>query len=994
MLLKLSKKLMNKLILLVCGLIVSIAAFSQQYNFISYSVAEGLAQSQVRAICQDDDGYVWVGTLGGLSKFDGINFENFSTDDGLLSNQINSIFKDSKGNIWIGSRGGVTVYDGNGFKNFQFKEALSQNVVLSIAEDRSSQIWFATDGGGLVYLDDTRFNYLVLPKGEDNNYIRSICIDDRDNIWLATRDGLSIIDSQKNIKDTIPDVNATQVFVDTDNNVWCSTYGKGVLQLVDGLCVEHNIKTGLISNHIRGFVKRKDGSFWFVSKNGVSKYSKGEVKNFTKRDGLKNSNIKVVDEDKEGNLFLGSDGGGLIKFTNEDFISYTEKDVIGSNVVMSVLEDFNSNLWVSTYGQGVGVFTSKGYVLFTTDHGLGNNTVWCSMVSKEKDFWVGTEFGVSVFDGNKFKTYSLDEGLNAKVVYSIKDDSNNNVWIGTKEGVSVLNRLNDSITNLGIGKNIRDIFIENETYIWFCSSDGLFKYNVVSKESIVFTDLDGLQSKSVMNILKGKDDVYWIGTSNGLSMLSDNKISNIKIPGNYAANNINFLELDAFDNLWIGTNFGLYQLNILNKDTFESTDFIRYSNLDGLKSLECNQNASFIDSQNNLWFGTSYGLMKHKLSSKGESASLPKVQIKDIRLFFEKKDLGRYSKGYDKSTHLPIDLDLRYNKNHLTFDFVGVYHTSPNKVKYRFKLEGFDEIWQPITASTFVTYSNIPPGDFTFKLSATTDLKNWTRPVNFTFSIEPAFWFTWWFYLLCLISVILIGWLIVERKIKKDEDRRSTQLIIDKSKMLELEQQALNSSMNRHFIFNALNSIQYYINRQDKISANKYLSSFAKLVRKNLDSSLVNEIYLEDEVERIGLYLKLEEMRFQDKFDYQVNVDPIIGPQSIKIPSMLLQPFIENSIWHGILPRDQKGNIKVDILKEDNKLIIKIIDDGIGIDASRESKKGKTLHHDSKGMDLTKVRINLISKISKKDCAIKGPYQIYNKKKEIAGTEVSIILTL
>ena len=187
----------------------------------------------------------------------------------------------------------MTVYDGNGFKNFQFKEALSQSVVLSIAEDRSNQIWFATDGGGLVYLDDTRFNYLVLPKGEDNNYIRSICIDDRDNIWLATRNGLSIIDSQKNIKDTIPDVNATQVFVDSENNVWCSTYGKGVLQLGGGLCVEHNVKTGLISNHIRGFVKRKDGSFWFVSKKGVSKYSKGEVKNFTKRDGLNNSNIKV-----------------------------------------------------------------------------------------------------------------------------------------------------------------------------------------------------------------------------------------------------------------------------------------------------------------------------------------------------------------------------------------------------------------------------------------------------------------------------------------------------------------------------------------------------------------------------------------------------------------------------------------------------------------------------------------------------------------------------
>lgn len=985
---------MNRFFALFCALIITLSASAQQYNFISYSVAEGLAQSQIRSIFQDDDGYIWIGTLGGLSKFDGINFENFSTNDGLLNNQINSIFKDSKGNIWLGSRGGVSVYDGHGFKNFQFKEALRNNVVLSIAEDRSNQIWFATDGGGLVYMDDTRFNYLVLLKGEDNNYIRDIDIDAKDNVWLATRAGVSLIDGQQNIIDTIPEVNATQVFVDDDGSVWCSTYGKGVLHLIEGVLVQYDGKDGLISSHIRNFVKRKDGSFWFVSKFGISKYKNGEFKNFSKKDGLRNDNIKVVAEDKEGNLFLGSDGGGLIKFTNEDFISYTENDVIGSNVVMSVLEDQNRNLWVSTYGQGVGVFTSKGYVLFTDQDGLGNNTVWCSMVSKDKDLWVGTEDGVSVFDGDKFKTYNRDNGLNAKVIYAIQDDSENNVWIGTKEGVSVLNKLTDSISNLGLGKNTRDILIEDNTYIWFCSSDGLFKYNVKTKKAEVFTDEDGLQSKSVMNILKDKDGKYWIGTLNGLSLMSDNKIRDIQIPGNYAANNISFLELDDFDNLWIGTNFGLYQLNIMNKDTFEATDFIRYTNLDGLKSLECNQNASCIDGQNNLWFGTSYGLMKHKIRSKSVSTALPQVQIKDIRLFFEKKDLSKYSNGLDDDSELPKDLSLKYNKNHLTFDFVGVYHTSPDKVKYRFKLEGFDEIWQPITQSTFVTYSNIPSGDFTFKLSATTDLKNWTRPVNFSFSVKPAFWVTWWFYLLCILVIVTIAWVIVQRKIKKDEDRRSTQLIIDKSKMLELEQQALNSSMNRHFIFNALNSIQYYINRQDKLSANKYLSSFAKLVRKNLDSSLVSEIFLDDEIERIGLYLKLEEMRFQDKFDYWVNLDPKIEPQSIKIPSMLLQPFIENSIWHGILPRDQKGKITVDIEKKENKLVITIVDDGIGIDASVEGKRGKNQHHDSKGMDLTKGRINLISKVSKKDCAIKGPYQIYDKNKQIAGTEVSIILTL
>jgi len=989
---------MNKFSALVLALFVTISAFSQQYNFINYSIEEGLAQSQIRAICQDNDGYIWIGTLGGLSKFDGINFENFSTNNGLLHNQINAIYKDHKGNIWLGTQGGVTVYDGTTFNNYLFKEELNQNFVLSISEDKTGKLWFATDGGGIAFLEDTSFSYITLPKGEKSNYIRDIFIDNNNNKWLSTRNGVSIIDHQLNIIDTIKNINATQVFIDNKNTVWCSTFGDGVLQLVKDGCIKHTVESGLISNHIRAFTKRSDGSFWFVSKNGITKYINGGFRNFTNKDGLIDNNIKAVTEDIQGNLFFGSDGGGIIKFTNDNFISYTQADGLSSNVVMSIVEDQENNIWLSTYGEGISMINKDETKHYSTQDGLGNNTVWCSLLGKDGKLWFGTSTGLSVFNGNTFETFNTKQGLNAKKIYALNEDDKGNIWIGTKEGLSVLFTENDSIYNyseiVGLSRNIRYIYNEEDIAIWFCSSDGLFRYDIKKHTAEKFDKSNGLPDNSVMTIAKDKENRLWVGTKNGLTIYLNGEFNTVQLPDNYASNNINFLQLDASNKLWIGTNFGLYQLNLLDKDTFNKTDFIRYSNLDGLKSLECNQNASYIDSEKNLWFGTSYGLMKYSLTSENQTISLPNVQIKNIRLFFENKDLSKYSEGIDDSTKLPRKLKLKYNKNHLTFDFVGIYHTSPDKVKYRFKLDGFDEKWQPITQSTFVTYSNIPFGDFTFKLSASTDLKHWTKPVLFSFSIKPPFWFTWWFYLICIFSATSIIWLIAKRRKKLVDDKRETQLILDKSKMLKLEQQALNSSMNRHFIFNALNSIQYYINRQDKIAANKYLSSFAKLVRKNLDSSLVNEIYLDDEIERIDLYLKLEEMRFQNKFDYKINVDISIEPQTIKIPSMLLQPFIENSIWHGILPRDKKGEIIINATKKDNKLIIDIVDDGIGIEKSLEDKKGKTQHHDSKGMELTKGRIELVSKISNKECSILGPTQIYNEKNEIAGTKVSIIISL
>ncbi len=984
---------MQKIVGVLLALFISVSVFAQQYNFIDYSIEEGLAQSQVRAICQDNSGYIWVGTLGGLSKFDGINFENFSVKDGLLTNQINSIYKDSKGNLWLGTLGGVSFYDGNKFKSYQFKEELAENTVLSIVEDRIGNIWFATDGGGVVYFNQEEFNYITLKNGTDNNYVRNIISDDKGSVWLATRNGITTIDLNFNVKNIVEDINATQVCLDNEE-IWCSTFGDGIVKVVDGEQMILNVDSGLISNHIRGFVKRSDGSIWFVSKNGISKYFNGKFKNFTTADGLKDHNVKCTTEDCEGNLFLGTDGGGLIKFTSEDFVSYTENDVVGSNVVMSVLQDQNTNIWVSTYGEGIGVFTSKGYSRFTTANGLGNNTVWCSLVSSDLNLWVGTSNGVSVFNGTSFKTYNQKHGLEGKKVWSLAEDETGKIWIGTKEGVSLIDPKTAKISNLGVGRNVRTIFKDTDNYFWFCSSDGLFKYNVQTQNYKLYSSGDGLPSESVMNIVKDDNGVYWIGTTNGLAVMKDGEITAIDVPGNFSANNINFLQLDDFNNLWIGTNFGLYQLNIKDKTKFVATDFIRYSNLDGLKSLECNQNASYIDNQNNLWFGTSYGLMKHRLKPDKEKISYPKVQLKGVRLFFEDFDFSKYSDGYIGNTELPNNLQLKYNKNHLTFDFVGIYLTNPDKVTYRFKLEGFDEDWHPITASRFVTYSNIPSGSFTFKLIASTDRENWSTPQEFTFIIDPPFWFTWWFFMLSLLFVSGLVFLIFLRIKRTKLAKQATQLLQDKTKMLSLEQQALNASMNRHFIFNALNSIQFYINRQDKISANKYLSSFAKLVRKNLDSSLVAEIALEDEIERIKLYLNLEQMRFQNKFNYDINIDSNIDTQSIMIPSMLLQPFIENSIWHGILPSNTPGNIVVNVKLERDKLYINVTDDGVGIDVSIEQKRGKTQHHDSKGMELTKGRIKLISKISNKDCAIKGPYQVYSATNKVAGTEVVIILTL
>jgi sensor histidine kinase YesM len=212
-----------------------------------------------------------------------------------------------------------------------------------------------------------------------------------------------------------------------------------------------------------------------------------------------------------------------------------------------------------------------------------------------------------------------------------------------------------------------------------------------------------------------------------------------------------------------------------------------------------------------------------------------------------------------------------------------------------------------------------------------------------------------------------------------------------RSRMLALEQESLNSSMNRHFIFNALNSIQYYINRQDRISANKYLSDFARLIRKNLDSSSENLTTLRDEIERLELYLKLEHMRFKDKFEYQIHVDPNVDQDAVKVPAMLLQPFLENSIWHGILPKETPGKVEVTVKNQNGSIEFTITDDGIGIDNSLRSKSG-TDSHISKGMAITSGRIDLIKLMTAQHIDLQGPYQLHGPQNEPIGTQVRIVV--
>ncbi len=1000
------------LIMLVSGIGWLPNGVAQQYNFLYYSIQDGLAQSQVQTMFQDQDGYLWVGSLGGASRFDGREFINYSTDNGLVNNIVIAIIQDHENNLWFGGTGGITRFNGTAFTPYAFPEELSHIKVNAIIEDHDNRLWLGTDKGGIALFEEGEFTFYNTTHGLPSNNIRCVMQRANGSMLLATPKGVIQFNNGtfQPLTIAVGDENLTQFSVsdiieDRNGTLWISTYGDGLLSYANDAIVQYNrndvtTENKIVSESIRSLFEDREGNIWCASKNGISKFSNGVFTNFTTEEGLISDNVRCITEDSEGNIWIGSDGKGIAKFSSEAFVNYTTVDGLSSDLIMSFAEDTSGNLWFSTYGLGVCKYDGTTFTRYDVRNGLSNNTIWTSIVDSNNNIWFGTSEGVSKYDGQKFTQYNKRDSLTNTLVTTIFEDDNGLIWFGTQEGIfnydgTSFKNISKQYPNIPSNIKIRKITRDQHSNLWFASSNGVYRFsnNVFHRLSVD----DGLSHNDVYSIVEDFQGNLWMGTMSGLTYYNGETFKSLKIGDDYSSNFTNFLVFDDSNQLWIGTNKGVYELDLPYYLQEHRIELNHYTLLEGIKGLECNQNAAFKDRKGNLWFGTEGGAVNYIPSKRRATIKsfTPFTQIKALKLFLEETDWSKFADSLSARTGLPQSLSVKHHQNHFTFYYSGISLTNPKKVRYEYQLEGFDEDWLPVTDANFATYSNLPHGVFTFKVRARTYEDNWSQPVAFTFEILPPFWVTWWFYSLCILLGASIGWAIYRWRVNINNRKKATQQLVYKSKMLALEQQTLNSSMNRHFIFNALNSIQYYINRQDKIAANKYLTSFAKLIRKNLDSSQTNMVTLTEELERLELYLTLEHMRFKNKFSYEIAVDSTISTDAVKIPSMLLQPYVENSIWHGILPMEQPGKITVNVASTNgDDLTFTIIDNGIGINTSLENKSKHQQDHISKGMDITSGRINLLQKMTNQNIYINGPLEIKDDNNNSAGTKVEIVLPI
>jgi ligand-binding sensor domain-containing protein/two-component sensor histidine kinase len=952
---------------------------TQEYNFRNYSVADGLPQSQVYAMCEDNRGYIWLGTRGGgVSRFDGKVFVTFTEEEGLFSNYVRCIYQDTKGNLWFGTDEGVSQYNGHSFTNYSEVNGLSVKMANSICEDQQGRMCIGTENNGIVFIDGKQTLALTKKEGLADSKVHCIYPDKQHRLWIGTENGLTCIYQGKitnyTAKQGLPFSIVTGIVQDAGGWLWFTTYGGGVCSYDGKIFTRYTVKDGLCNNTVLCLANGPDETIWFGTAIGASCYSpkEGTFKTFTDKEGLCGNVIMNIIKDATGNVWLGSSGGGVSHYGGERFIHFTEKSKKTGNWVYAVLQDTENTMWFASSIGGVTKYDGTIYTGYGSKQGFTDAKVKCIYEDEDHLLWFGTVGeGVYYFDGKVFKHLTRKEGLSSNFVNTIISDKNGKIWMGTSGGglcfydknTKTISRHKSNtpetrVYSLCMNDSILCIATQNSGMGWLNTKtpeSGIQRYNTP----------EALNKVTVRSVINANGKII-VGTAGKGILRIDGKTTNLLTKSDgLSSNNIYSLLMDIDGVIWVGSEKGVDKIE-LDSTIFKIKHIKHYGKEDGFIGPEASQNAACMGSEGNLWFGTIAGAVKYNPKYDEPNTIAPFTHITGLRLFFDKIEDTKYGDSLTNWFPLPQKLILPYDKNNLSFDFIGISLSNPEGVRYKWMLEGSDKQWSPETTLQTATYSNLDPGHYTFKVVACNEDGIWnTKEESLEFTILAPFWKTWWFKVLlvlftgCAVTALFL-WRI--NRIKKANEEERNKLALQKN-IAELEQKALRLQMNPHFIFNALNSIQGFITKNETADAKRHLAKFSKLMRQILENSRSQFISIEEEADILRNYLDLEKLSSGAAFDYTILIDEEIEPSETAIPPMVIQPFVENAVLHGI-DKKHDGKIIIEFKKTSNNIVCEVTDNGIGINASRQKKlmdPGKDQsEHTSAGLEITEQRLRLL----------------------------------
>lgn len=869
---------------------------------------------------------MWFATDNGVSRFDGHTFQNFTTENGLTDNEVLYIAGDSKDRIWMMPFNKTASYYYKGrIHNSENDSSLKKIVFASYAivggENKQGEVYLLTTEGIYLYQNNNELKCVANYKELADKYslppnlFSTINLHDRypykmllynkDTILQETENGFEFL---KTIKTESSPIYVNLVRIGKD------------LELVP----------------YKNLIDEKINS--------------------------------RTDIDNDYSLFNTMNGTWLVD--SNGLVNNMPPFVPGKKVSHSI-KDSEGNLWFATLGTGV-------YRLTTTSVKtvLPGTEFFCVEKSDDK-IYAGTGDGIlHIIDKNgnirKEQFRKTPRQDIAPRLYTIKSDTFGNVYLG----------FDSYIVKYGNGKQvlsfhgpIKSIDIVDKDYIVACTNIYTIKirssdlktvdilwmergtkviydrgyYYIGTLKGLVILDSNKVVQKNVqdnplltrriVDMCKMPDGSLWIASNdNGILIYKNNRITSVIDKKHGLNSDICKTLFNNGNYVWVGTNKGINKIDIGSKQVIKS-----YSTSDGLASDIIND---LYSDDSVIWICSPSGLTYFREKDVSDS-SICRLDLHSIYVSGQKIEARS-------------NISLPYKDNNISFDYAAVSFKSAGDIIYRYKLKGLNDMWEE-TRFTTLSYPSLPPGEYELQLYAVNKFGKQSDAATIRFEIAAPFQKTTWFWVLISIFTILLSWFLLSRRYKYLQKRLREKNDIMR-KMTELEQASLRAQMNPHFIFNCLNSIQYFVLKNDVSQTNKYITQFGNLIRQTLDNSARVNIPIANEINYLTSYMELEQMRFASRFNYTITLDPNIHADYTYIPSMLLQPFVENAIRHGIRYKEGTGLIKINIYENDtNGIVLVIEDNGVGREAAGKYKSQQHIEYQSKGITLAQNRLEILS---------------------------------
>jgi ligand-binding sensor domain-containing protein/signal transduction histidine kinase len=641
---------------------------------------------------------------------------------------FDTLYEDHGGMLWIATSAGMVRFNNGVFTPLTPQPDLPKDRIQALFEDREDALWFGTPAG-LVRTKDGAVARFTRQDGLANDSVVSISEDHEGRLWIGTLDGLSCLEGKR-----------------------FATY---------------TTRDGLASNRITSLAVDREGSVWIGTAGGLNRFANKRFSGFRAGDALASEIILSIFEDREGSLWIGTESGGLNLLKNKKFTTYTTREGLGSDLVKSIYEDRKGSVWIGTNGGGLSVLKDGRVTTYTTADGLSSNVVLAVFGDTEGNLWAGTPDGLNRFKDGKFKIFTSADGLANDFVRSIYADHSGNLWIGTLGGLTRMRgeRFDVFTTADGLPNDFVGTISEDaQAQIWIGTLGGLSKFK--DEKFTTFTTRDGLSSNLVISLHEDAEGSLWIGTSGGgLNRLKQGKFVSYTTRNGLPDDVVYSILEDRQNALWLSSNKGIFRLSKDELDDFAngktgSITPVLYGTADGMITRECSGGghpAGWRSADGKLWLATIKGVAMIDPEQIKPNDQAPPVAIEQIRVD-------------DESMAPAQSIELSPGKSRFDFYYTALSFVAPEKVRFKYRLEGFDNDWIDGGTRRVAYYTNLRPGRYRFRVIASNNDGLWSPTgATFDFYLRPHFYQTFWFYGLCILSLAFLVWQLYRYRLKQVE---------------------------------------------------------------------------------------------------------------------------------------------------------------------------------------------------------------------------------